>query len=191
MSELKCLIELNKADGISIKLKNPEGKILQTIVLNGTTIVTTCKGESETSVITQKDESIAISCKKFSVEAETIEMTSKKKTTHKSGEDMSWETDKNLSVSSKEETKLNSGKNMSLKSDKDISSKASNKIKLDSSDTDIKASSGLKMKGATADISSDTSMKIKSTKIDVSGSAKVKVSGSAMVEISGGIIKLQ
>lgn len=168
MSELKCLIELNKKEGILVKLKNPDDSIVQTIILNGKTIVTTCKDDSETSTITQKPDSIAIKCKTYTVEAETIEMTSKKTTTHKSGKDMSLQSDSNMAV------------------------KASEKIKLDSSsDTTINATGDFKTSASGTKISSDMTTKIEGLEVKVDASTEAKVSGSAMVKISGGIIKLQ
>ena len=51
MSELKCLVELNKKEGILIKLKNPDDKIDQTIILDGTKITLTCKGDQDSTII--------------------------------------------------------------------------------------------------------------------------------------------
>lgn len=82
MGELKCLVELNKQGGILIKLKNPDDGIEQSVVLDGNSITTTCMGGSDTSTIVQKCDSVAITCKNFSVEADNIKMHSKQKAEH-------------------------------------------------------------------------------------------------------------
>jgi hypothetical protein len=146
MSELKCLVELNKEEGILIKLKNPDAGIVQTIILNGKSIVTTCKDNSETSTITQKPDSIAIKCKTYTVDAETIEMSSKKTTKHKSGGDMS------------------------LQSDSNLSAKASSDFKTKASSTTISSDMSTKIEGLEVKVEASTEAKVSgSAMVKISG----------------------
>src|SRR5882757_6028045 len=89
-----CHIELSKTDGITIVIKDRDRKDdhLRRIVLGPTSISVTCKDGAVTSVVTQRDGSIntsvttdqgtttidqdgatiAVKCKTFQVDAETI-----------------------------------------------------------------------------------------------------------------------
>lgn len=108
MGSLVCRIELNKADGITITVDNASEKITQTVVMNGTSIVTKCKGSSNTSTITQDQKTISIECTEFKLKADTISCESTKNTTHKSG--------KNFDVTASSKATLKSTGNMTVQS---------------------------------------------------------------------------
>jgi hypothetical protein len=99
MEKLVCRIELDKQKGIVLTVENGEGKITQTVVMDGTKITTTVKGSSQTSTITQKEDGIQIDCKEFKVNAETIKCVSKKETVHESGQDFTIKSSNNLNAS--------------------------------------------------------------------------------------------
>ena len=87
MGSLICRIELDKKKGILLTVENNDDGITQTCIMDGTAITTKVKGPSETSTITQNQDSIAIKCKDFSVDADTITCNSKQDSSHKSGDD--------------------------------------------------------------------------------------------------------
>ena len=75
MGALVCRIELNKSDGVVITVEDPNADVTQTVVLNGDSITITSAG-SNTSTIVQKPDSIEMTCKTFTLDAETITCTS-------------------------------------------------------------------------------------------------------------------
>src|SRR3954470_24179749 len=72
MTTLKCTIVLDKAEGLTMKVEDSAGGAIQTIQLLKDAIIMTVSGKKSTSVVTQKADSVAVKCKKFSVEAEEI-----------------------------------------------------------------------------------------------------------------------
>ena len=51
---LVCSVELSKTAGMTLKVLNSAGKITQTVVINGTTLVMTVKGEKSTTTVTRR-----------------------------------------------------------------------------------------------------------------------------------------
>jgi phage baseplate assembly protein gpV len=77
MATLKCTIVLDKAEGLTMKVEDSAGGAIQTIQLLKDAIIMTVSGKESTSVVTQKADSVAVKCKKFSVEADEISCQSK------------------------------------------------------------------------------------------------------------------
>ena len=84
MATLICTIELDKAQGLTIKVEDPDGKLTQTVTIDGKAITLEVKGDSDTSTVVQKPDSVTITCKAFTVEADTITLKSKKASEWKS-----------------------------------------------------------------------------------------------------------
>lgn len=166
MGELKCLVELNKKDGILIKLKNPDDSIEQTIILDGKKITATCKGGQESTIIEMSCDKVLTTCK-GNGGSSTIEQLC----------DTITITSKNFVVKSEN----------TLMESTDTSIKATN-LKTDATDTSIKSSS-LKTDASTTTIKS-ADLKTDSPNTSISGDS-VSISGSVVVDVSGGIIKLQ
>lgn len=112
MGTLICRVELSKHQGIILTVENKDDQITQTIVMDGTAITTTVKGSDETSTITQIQDSVAIKCKTFTLDAETITTTSTKQTRHKSGEKIEILCDKDIQVSATAEAKYKAKKTL-------------------------------------------------------------------------------
>ena len=100
MGTLVCRVELNEELGLILTVENKEGKITQTAVLDGESITITSKGEKETSTITQKPDSIAIKCKDFTLESETITCKSSKDTLHQSEQKFDVQSTKDMTLKS-------------------------------------------------------------------------------------------
>lgn len=99
MGTLVCRIELDKKKGVLLTVENGDDQITQTIVMDGTNITTTVNGSDETSTITQKQDSIALKCKTFTLDAETITCKSTKDTLHDSDQNFDIKSGKNIGVS--------------------------------------------------------------------------------------------
>jgi hypothetical protein len=166
MAKLVCTVELSKETGISIKVENADGKITQTITMDGTTLTLTVAGEQETSTFTQKADSIAIKCKDFSIEASnTITCTSTKATKHQSDDTLT----------------LQSAKDMTLTSSAKLVQSADSDVTLAGANIKATAQSAASLKGLTAEVTGDTSLTLKgTTKVDMSG-AQVAIKADAQL----------
>ena len=154
MGTLICRVELNKTTGITVKVENQEGKITQTIVMDGTSIITTCKGNAQTSTITQKEDSIVIQCKDFKVEAETIYCKSTKTTKHESLDTMDILSTKDMTLKSSAKLTETATSDVSV-SGANITEKADSKVSLSGINIDIKGTAEIKAAGAQIKIRSE------------------------------------
>ena len=167
MGSLVCRIELDKEKGVLLTVENGDDQITQTIVMDGTSITTTVKGSKEPSTITQKQDSIAMVCKTFTLDADTITCRSKEKTLHESGQDFDITSGKNLNVSAK--------------------SSAEYKAK----DTTIESTSKTEIKGGTLVLSGTASAELKgaSIKLDAQGLLDLVAGGAATLK--GAVVNIK
>jgi hypothetical protein len=167
MGTLVCRIELDKKKGVLLTVENGDDQITQTIVMDGTMITTTVKGSDETSTITQKQDSIAMKCKTFTLDAETITCKSTKETLHESGQNFD----------------IKSGKNIGVVADSAAEYKAMN--------TTIESTSQTEIKGVTLALSGSASAELKgaSIKLDAKGLMDLVTSGAATLK--GSIVNIK
>jgi hypothetical protein len=185
MGTLVCKIELDKTKGITVTVENADGQITQTLTMDGTSITTQVKGQSDTSTIVQKADSIVVTCKDFTLDTETITMKSSKAS--------AW--------TSQDTLKVTSTKDMTLTSSAKLTQSATQDAKLTSSaNVTVEATSALKASGMTAALSATGGeAKVDGLTLKLSGQtnaemagamAKVSAQGSLSLE-STGIAKLQ
>jgi hypothetical protein len=167
MGTLVCRIELDKKKGVLLTVENGDDKITQTIVMDGTSITTTVKGSEETSTITQKQDSIAMNCKTFTLDAETITCKSTKETLHESGQNFD----------------IKSGKNIGVAADSAAEYKAM--------DTTIESTSKTEINGGTLVLSGSGSAELKgaSIKLDAKGLMDLATGGAATLK--GSIVNIK
>lgn len=167
MGTLVCRIELDKKKGVLLTVENGDDQITQTIVMDGTSITTTVKGSEETSTITQKQDSIAMNCKTFTLDAETITCKSTKETLHESGQDFD----------------IISGKNLNVTAESSAEYKAMN--------TTIESTSKSEIKGGTLVLSGSGSAELKgaSIKLDAKGLMDLATGGAATLK--GSIVNIK
>ncbi len=72
MGTLVCRIELDKTTGAKVTIENADGKITQTIHMDGTKITTKVAGEQNTSTIEQVADAITITVKNFTLAKQQI-----------------------------------------------------------------------------------------------------------------------
>lgn len=185
MGTLVCKIELDKTKGITVTVENADGQITQTLTMDGTSITTKVAGQSDTSTIVQKADSIVVTVKDFTLDTETI--------TFKSSKASEW--------TSQDTLKVTSTKDMTLTSSAKLTQSATQDAKLSSSaNLTLEATSALKASGMTAALSaSGGEAKVDGVTLKLSGQsnaemagaiAKVSAQGSLSLE-SSGIAKLQ
>lgn len=163
---LECRVELNKKDGIIITVIDSDNKLSQEIKMDGKQLVTTVKKDSDTSTITQKPDSIAIECKKFSLIADEIKCQSKQK--------MDLISDGKLSLEAKDK--------IAVKGSQDINMQATNNLELKALAIKANADTEVKVKG--------TQVKVEGDMLDVKGQ-KVTVKGDLQTEIGGMMVTVK
>ncbi len=194
---LVCTIELSKTAGATITVENADDGITQTIVMNGTSIVTTVKGEEETSVITQIQDQIKVVVKDFIIEAETITCTSTGITSHTSEDELKLTSTKDMTFTSSanytnevtDDVTINSGGKTDITATGDLTGKGANATIQASTDATLKgggnatvqATSAATLKGSTADVKADIGATVKGATVTLDGS---------MDTIKGSLIKL-
>ncbi len=182
MGTLVCRVELDKEKGVIVTVDNKDGKILQTLILDGTSITSTCKGDQETSTIIQKEDSIAVTCKDFSVNAETIKMNASKDTLHHA--------DGKYTVTS--------SKDLSFDSSATLCAKASSSMDLAAQSIDLKATGAFSAKGSSTSISADSTASMDGTSLKLNGKAQsemaapsIKVSASGILNVEGQLTNIK
>ena len=217
MGTLICTIELNKTTGTTVTVKDEDGKITQTVIMDGksitlkvlkeddkkfssimmdhTQIVATVKGD-ETSTVTQVHDTITTKVKNFILDAETIKVTSSKTSAWTAEDTMTVKVTKALSVStsdaltvkSTKDTSVTSSAKMTLKSTDDLSASGKN-VKL-TADMAFNAKGGTKAEVAAAQISikGDAKVEVAAPVTEV-GDTSVTIKG-AMVKVQGSIVQI-
>lgn len=195
MGKLACRIELDKQNGVTITVENEEGKINQTFGMNGETITIICAGNENSSTITQKADSIAIACKSFTLEAETIDCRSSGKTTHRS--------DKEFTASSGNKMSLSSGSDLVAESDAtvtitglEVKETARQGLSFSGLTTSISGKQEAKMSGARLLLSGDMQAELKAASVTAKATASMCVEGqittikSSVLALQGSLITL-
>lgn len=175
MGTLVCRIELSKTKGIIVTVDNEDGKITQTLVMDGTSITTTCKGQEDTSTITQKSDSIAVKCKTFTLEAETITCHSTKDTSHKS--DQKYD--------------IESTQDMTLKSGADIKATASSTAKVSAPTVTLAADNKASLSGNTTSVSGTQKAEVSGMQLSLSGTTKAEMSGLSVKVAADAALNLE
>lgn len=75
--EKSIFIKWSSETGLLLTVDDQQGKISQTIALDGKQIVQTCKNDSDTCTIVQTPDSATVTCKNFTVKADKIVMDAK------------------------------------------------------------------------------------------------------------------
>jgi hypothetical protein len=184
MAKLVCTVELDKTTGITVKVENADADIVQIIHMDGTQILTTVqKGTAATdkSSITQKFDSIAIKCKTYTVEAETITQKSTKATLHESEDTFD----------------IKATKDLTEKSDAKIVLVATADATVDGANVKLTADTDLLLKGTNLKGEGSAACELKGANTKLEGSAKCDVKGAmsslkadSMCEVGGAMTKI-
>lgn len=161
---LLCKIELSQTDGITVTVFNKDAKITQTMVFNGTSMVHTCAGETDTSTITQICDTITIDCKNFNVNAETITCKSTKNTLHHA--------DGTFDIDSTEKSTFNSAA--------DVEVTAATDLKMNSTDFLSTAKSTAKITSLTTTLNGDTKASVTGAELALTATAAVNLKGATV-----------
>ncbi len=173
MGTLVCTIEMDKAAGLTVTITNADAKITQTIKMDGTKIELKVAGDQATSIIQQVAEKITITCKQFEVKAEeTIDLSSGKASTWKSGD--------TLTAQSAKDMALTSDANVSVSGQK-IAAEGQTEVSLSGAST-----STLSLASAGATVASGGKLELSQAQASMSGvQVQVKADGMMSLESSG------
>jgi hypothetical protein len=172
---LVCKIELSQTDGITVTVINKDGKITQTMVFNGTSMVHTCKGENDTSTITQTSDTITVQCKNFNVNAETITCKSTKNTLHHA--------DGTFDIDSTEKSTFNSAVDMDIK--------AATKLNINATDFVTTATNSAKVTAMTTTLNGDTKAEVTGTQVDLAATAAANLKGASVKVAATGLMNIE
>jgi len=174
MAKLVCILEMSKERGVTITVENAEGKIVQTITMNGTSLVMKVKDENnkdEGTSLTQTAEKVTISCKDFEVIARnSITCTATKTATHESKDG-----------------------DTTIKSGAKLVQQATGDVKVSGANVAIAADSAATLKGTTVEASGTQSLKLKGTaqaalegaQVSVKADAQLSLESSGMAALKG------
>ena len=166
LGTLVCRIELDKTTGAKVTIENADGKITQTIHMDGTKITTKVAGEQDTSTIEQVADAITITVKNFTLDAETVLLKSSKTST--------WQSQDTLDVKSSKAMTIKSDQTQLLEATQDATYKGMN--------IGIKAQTDLKAEGINVALKGTAELKGEAAQLALKGTAQAKLEG-AMVEV--------
>lgn len=190
MSTLVCKILLDKTAGILVEISNADGKITQTLAMDGTSIITKVKGDSATSTITQKADSISIECQNFSVKAETVTVSSTKASQWKSDDTLALTSQKDLTIKSSAALVQSAQSDASFKA-LNVKVEAQSALQLKATDASIKGSAQTALQGAQVNISADAQLAAKGPMVKISGDAMLSLESAAVATLKGSITNVQ
>lgn len=176
MAKLVCTLEMSKERGVTITVENAEGKIVQTLAMNGTTLVMKVKGEQEETSVTQTTEKVTIDCKQFEVNArDSITCTAAKTATHTSKDG-----------------------DTTVKSGAKLVAEAKGDVKVNGADVAIEANSAANLKGVTVEVAGAQSLKLSGKaqaqlaglEVAVKADAKLSLDSSALAGLKGSITNI-
>jgi hypothetical protein len=187
MGKLVCTVELDKEKGVTVKVENADDQITQTVVMDGTSITITVKGSSETSTIVQKQDSIVMTCKDFTVDATgTLTLKSAKASSWTSQDTLSLESTKDMSFTSNAKLTQKATSDAKLSSSANVGVEATSKLDMKGMQTSLVASGGEnKIEGLTLKMSGQTQAEMASAMIKVAAQGKLGLESSGMAELKG------
>jgi hypothetical protein len=215
---LVCSIELSKTKGISLTVRNAAEKLTQTIVMNGTQIVTLIKHDdsadsssitqakdsilsqvassSDTSTVMQNATSFHVKCKSFDVNAESVSVRSSKQTNHESGDAYTIVSQAGLSAKAAASLQMNAGTTLQLASDGSMALQAQTDLSATAQSTSVTGKGQATLEGA-------VNLELLGAQIAMRGDAQVTIGApitkvgqnittieGQLVEIKGALVKL-
>ena len=186
MAKLVCTIDLDKEKGLIVTVEDPEGKYTQTVTLDGKCITMEVKDDSDTSTIVQKPGSVSITCKAFSVEADTISLHSKKESEWKSDKTLELSSSKNMELTSNSKWTVKSTQDAELSSSTNVQVKATQKLAIEGKEGKLTATGGaLQLEGVTLEMKGKSQAELSAPLVKVAAKGQLGLESSGMAELKG------
>jgi hypothetical protein len=216
--KFNCKIELSKTDGIAISIRDlsQPDQIYKQVLLQGDSLIIKTNKAQTSAVITQTEtslttevtnaqgstkieqgpEAVTVTCKTFTVDAESITLKSKQDTTCSATGAWSVTSTKNFSVETQADCQLKSTASMTLDATATATIKSAAALKLQApsiggtADTslDLQSSGALNLKAGAVSVKGDMRASLDSPSTTV-GSTMTTIQGQ-IVSISGSLVKL-
>lgn len=216
--KFNCKIELSKTDGIAISIRDlsQPDQIYKQVILQGDSLIIKTNKAQESATITQTEtslttevknaqgstkieqgpEAVTVTCKTFTVDAESITLKSKQDTTCSAKGAWSISSTKDFSVETQAACKLTSSAAMTLDATSNTTIKSAAGLKLQApsiggsadSSLDMQSSGALNLKGGAVSVKGDMRASLDSPSTTV-GSSMTTIQGQ-IVSISGSLVKL-
>lgn len=187
---LVCKIELSQTDGITVTVINKDGNITQTAVFNGTSMVHTCKGQTDTSTITQTCDSVTVKCKNFTVDAETINCKSTQNTNHKAEGTFTVDSTGKATFKTSADMAVSAATNLKMTA-MDFAASADNSAKLTSMTTTINGETKTKVSGGQLELSGSIDAKLNAGMVKLAAQGMMTVEGGGITTVKGQITNIQ
>lgn len=186
MGKLVCTVEMDKEKGVTVKVENAEGKITQTVVMDGTSITFKVQGNSESSTVVQKEDSITITCKDFTLDATgTLTLKSAKASSWASQDILKVESTKDMTLDSKAKFTQSSAQDASLSSKANVSVEATSNLELKGLKTSVAAKTDNVLEGTNLKMSAKAQAELSSPMTKVAGTGKLGLESSGIAELKG------
>jgi phage baseplate assembly protein gpV len=186
MAKLICTIDLDKEKGLIVTVEDPEGKLTQTVMLDGKAITLEVKSDSDTSTIVQKADSISVTCKAFSVDADTITLKSKKESAWTSEQTLKLESTKDMTLTSSAKLTQKATQDAVLSSSANLELKATQKLTLEGMQSQLSATGGpLKLEGVKLEMKGQSQAELGAPLIKVAAQGQLGLESSGIAELKG------
>ncbi|NMO18632.1 hypothetical protein HPC49_12410 [Pyxidicoccus fallax] len=186
MAKLICTIDLDKEKGLIVTVEDPEGKLTQTVTLDGKSLTLEVKSDSDTSTLIQKPDGISLTCKAFTVDADTITLQSRKES--------AWTSEKTLQLQSTEDLTLTSSAKLTQKATQDavlssganLQVKATQQLTLQGMEGQLSATGGaLKLDGVTLAMKGQSQAELGAPLVKVAAQGQLGLESSGVAELKG------
>ncbi len=186
MGKLICTIDLDKEKGLVVTVEDPDGKLSQTVTLDGKSITMEVKSDSDTSTIVQKPDAITITVKAFTLDAETITLQSKKESTWTSDDTLEVESSKTMKLVSSAKLVQKSTQDLELSSGAKVEVKATQDLTLEGNQGKITAKGGpLQLEGVKLEMQGKSQVDLKGPLIKVAADGQLGLESSGIAELKG------
>jgi len=199
MGTLVCTIELDKVKGITVTVDNADGKILQTVTMDGTSITMKVAGQSDTSTVVQKADSVVVTVKDFKVDAQTITLLSKGTSEWTSQDTLKVESTKDMTLTTQAKLTQSATQDASLSSSQKVNVEATAALSLKGMSAAMQATGGeAKVEGVTLKLAGQTDAALNGLNVKVAGQAALdleaqgmaNLKASGITSVSGAMVKL-
>ncbi|WP_342381181.1 hypothetical protein NVS55_16050 [Myxococcus stipitatus] len=199
MGTLVCTIELDKVKGITVTVDNADGKILQTVTMDGTSITLKVAGQNDTSTVVQKADSVVVTVKDFKVDAETITLLSSKTSEWTSQDTLKVTSTKDMTLTTQAKLTQSATQDASISSSQKVNVEATAALALKGMTASMSASGGeAKVDGLTLKLAGQTSSELSGLNVKVAGQAALdleaqgmaNLKASGITSVSGAMVKL-
>lgn len=205
-----CFIEIDKERGVVVSLLDEAGKLTQSIEMDGgritirmespdatsqvsqtdASIVSTVEKGAQKSTMRQAADSIALECKSFTLDAETVQVRSEKDTAVEAGGGISVRAKGDLDLSTQSAARCQASRSVEIAAEEKLDLKGGAKATLAAQTTEITGS-------AKSVVQSQALLQMKAAKVDLKGDAQLDASapvtnvGHSLTTVRGTLVKVE